>query len=293
MKFAVIDLENANEHRRSICQIGIARFNNGDCFDEWKTLINPNEAFGWKQKEIHKISEADIIEAPSLVDVSDQLSSYLASSVIVHYGLFDREAIVQAYHYHGIKLPKIRWLDAGRVVKRTWKDRSQKGWGLKDMTELLGIEFKHHDALEDAKAEAQVLFAAVEKSGIPLEDWETKAYEPITSHKTREGTSSKKKISWEGNPEGRLFGKTVVFTSGLSMIRDIAAQMAADAGCNVRGTVTNKTNWVIIGDDGLSAAPEKRSIKHANALEKIEEGKELQILCESEFLAKIDEAEKT
>ena len=292
MNFAVIDVEAANKNRRSICQIGIARFSDGDLVDEWETLINPNEEFGWKQKDLHKISEADVSEAPSLVDVADQLSRYLTSSVMLHHGPFDREAIVQAYEYNKIQLPEIKWLDTGRVVKRTWKDRSKKGWGLEDMAEFLGIEFKHHDALEDAKATAQIFFAAVEESGIPLEEWETKAYAPITPRKPRKGTSSKTK-SLDGEPGGKYFGKTVVFTSGLvSMTRDVASEAAAEVGCDVRNSVTSKTNWVVIGDDGLSAAPEDRTKKHREALEKIEEGQDLQILCEAEFLVKIDEPEQ-
>jgi len=46
----------------------------------------------------------------------------------------------------------LNWLDTARVARRTWDAVARKGYGLANLASMLGIEFKHHDALEDAKA---------------------------------------------------------------------------------------------------------------------------------------------
>jgi len=43
MNFVAIDVETANSDMASICQIGIAKFENGILVEEWVSLVNPED----------------------------------------------------------------------------------------------------------------------------------------------------------------------------------------------------------------------------------------------------------
>jgi len=45
MRFVAIDVETANPDYSSICQIGVALFENGIITKTWATLINPEDYF--------------------------------------------------------------------------------------------------------------------------------------------------------------------------------------------------------------------------------------------------------
>ena len=66
MDFYVIDLETANGDSSSICQIGIAGYENGVCVFEWGTLINPNTIFDPGNINIHGITPDMVKTAPVL-----------------------------------------------------------------------------------------------------------------------------------------------------------------------------------------------------------------------------------
>jgi len=51
--------------------------------------------------------------------------------------------------------------------------------GLANVCRIIGYEFKHHDALEDAKASGQVLLAAIEATGLDVESWLTRVHHRI------------------------------------------------------------------------------------------------------------------
>jgi len=44
---------------------------------------------------------------------------------------------------------------------------------------MIGYDFRHHDALEDAKAAAHILLAAVKESGLDIEGWLRRVRQPI------------------------------------------------------------------------------------------------------------------
>ncbi|MAW80826.1 MAG: transposase, partial [Parvularcula sp.] len=65
MEFAAIDVETANANMASICQIGVARFSNGQIVDEWETLVDPQSYFDMMNVSIHGIEEQDVAGAPT------------------------------------------------------------------------------------------------------------------------------------------------------------------------------------------------------------------------------------
>jgi DNA polymerase-3 subunit epsilon len=148
---------------------------------------------------------------------------------------------------------------------------------------MLGYEFTHHDALEDAKAAARIVFAAIEETGLAVEDWLKRVQQPIDLEALKSG-AARASIKRDGNPEGPLFGEIVVFTGALSVPRREAATLAAAIGCEVASGVTKKTTLVVVGDQNVARlAGHPKSAKHRKAEDLIKAGAPLRILRESDF----------
>src|SRR5437660_6779532 len=74
------------------------------------------------------------------------------------------------------------------------------GYGLANVCEAIGYKFKHHDALEDAKAAGNILLAAMAKTGLDLNGWLARVRQPIDP-------TLEQRVVREGNPDGALYGE--------------------------------------------------------------------------------------
>ncbi len=148
------------------------------------------------------------------------------------------------------------------------------------MCEIIGYQFKHHDALEDAKAAAHVLLAAIRESSLDVAGWLKRVRYPIDPH-SRTGAPA---IKREGNPEGALYGEILVFTGALEIRRCEAADLAAAMGCQVDSGVTKQTTLLVVGDQEVKKlAGHEKSSKHRKAEELIAKGFPIRVLKESDF----------
>ncbi|MGB2833933.1 MAG: exonuclease domain-containing protein [Methylotenera sp.] len=280
MDFVAIDVETANPDVASICQIGIARFANKKLVEEWVTLINPEDYFDYFNVGIHGIDENDVVNAPTFPDILEKLRYFLEGNICVCHTHFDRVSINKAFNKYSISMLNISWLDSARVARRTWEEFAWTGYGLSNICKKIGYEFKHHDALEDAKASGQVILAAIEKSQIDLDLWLKRINYPINPELSGQGSA----IERVGNPEGSLFGEVVVFTGALNLSRVEAANLAANAGCTVAQGVTKETTILVVGDqDFTKLAGKDKSSKHLKAEKLISNGYNIRIIFESDF----------
>lgn len=160
MNFIAIDVETANASMASICQIGVAKYENGTFTHEWKSYIDPQDYFDEMNVAVHGIDESTVAGAPTFPDLHNTVCAHLADSVVVCHTHFDRVAMHQVVARYDLTLPECAWLDSARVARRTWSQFSRKGYGLVDVCRMLGYQFQHHDALADAKAAAHILISA-------------------------------------------------------------------------------------------------------------------------------------
>ncbi len=289
MKFVAIDVETANADLASICQIGIARCENSVITDEWKSYVNPEDYFDDVNVSIHSIDKSAVQDSPTFPELVDILSLYLEGYVVVCHSHFDRVAIHRAAQRYQVSLPQSVWLDSAQVARRTWPECAWKGYGLYDVCKLIGYDFKHHDALEDAKAAAMIFIAAINESKMDIESWFKRVRQPINLS----SASSDSIIRREGNPDGTLNGEVLVFTGMLELPRREAADLAATLGCQVASGVTKQTTILVVGDqDTKRLAGHEKSSKHRKAEELINKGNPIRILRESDFkeLAKLTSA---
>lgn len=281
--FLALDVETANADYSSICQIGIVEFEDGEIINKWCTLINPEAYFDSFNVSIHGIKESDVKNAPTFDKIYCELTDRLVDRITVHHMPFDRIAVNRACQEYQLKLINTRWLDSAKIARRTWEQFAYRGYSLKNLADFMQINFKHHDALQDAMAAGLIVAKACCIKEMSIEDWFTHTNRPIFHGE--HGTYYSPKIKQEGNPEGSLHGENLVFTGTLSLPRQEAAAIAANIGCNVSDSVNQKTTILVVGtQDTSKLSGYSKSSKHRKAEELIAGGKEIKILSEKDFI---------
>jgi DNA polymerase-3 subunit epsilon len=275
--FVVIDVETANPRLSSICQIGIASFRDGLLQHSWESLVNPEDYFDPMNVSIHGIDEERVESAPNWPVVYPQAERLLVGSVVVSHTPFDHSAVRRACEKYALTTSGHQWLDSARVVRRAWPIFSRSGYGLSNVAEYFSINYKPHDALEDARCAGEILVRAIAETGLNVSQWLERVIQPITD-------SPIGSITRAGNPEGPLHGEVLVFTGALSMARNEAADAASAAGCEVTSGVTKHTTLLVVGDQDIrKLAGHEKSSKHRKAEELITKGQRIRIIGETDF----------
>lgn len=279
MNFVAIDVETANADVSSICQVGMAKYSKGEIVAEWCKLVNPNEYFDPINIGIHGITESDVIDAPTFAQLSEEILDFVDGQIRLCHSHFDRVSFRQAFANNKIEDRDAQWIDTAMVARRAWTDIGEKGYGLASVCDLIGYKFNHHDALQDAKASAEILLHACREKSVDLNEWITLVSQPIGS------SLASTRISREGTLEGPMNGEVVVFTGALSIPRRDAADIAASLGCTVSAGVTKKTTMLVVGDQDVSKlAGKDKSSKHRKVESLVAAGRDIRILRESDFV---------
>ena len=304
LTFNSIDVETANADHASICQIGIVHIRDGQIADQWQTLVNPEDKFDIGNISIHGITENTVKDSPLLPEIRDELDYRLRGTILVSHTPFDRTAFEQVMLKYELEQLQVNWLDSAMIARRAWPERfGKRGYNLKNVANYLNISFNHHDALEDARAGAEIVLHACKATGIDMNGWLRQFKRTNRSSLSRSKKlvrrvakappfyffSPRGPVKRDGNEEGPLFGQTILFTGQLSISRDQAAEKAAKVGCNVVDTATKKVTILILGTHDLRTLKgHKKSSKHRKVEGYIAKGKEIKILSEADFYNLID-----
>ncbi len=290
MNFNVLDVETANPNYSSICQLAIVKIRDGRINDELNYFINPETLFDQRNISIHGINEQTVKDSPLFTDITNELQYHLDAVPLFHHGPFDRIAVNRAFDLYKIERPNINWVDSSLLVRRVWKEFSHKGYGLKNLANHFGIEFKHHDALEDCRVTAEIVIKAVYDSGICIDDW---CYEIANNSYSQPSDSARLKRKLNGNEKGPLYGENLVITGSLEMPRLKIAKMASDVGITVCTNVSKKTTLLAVGvQDHYKLNGFNKSSKHRKAEELISQGIEIEIISEKDLIELIESARR-
>lgn len=277
MEFVAVDVETANADFASICQIGIASFRDGQLADAWVSLINPDDWFSPVNVSIHGIDENQVKEAPTWGHIYPEIAGRMQGKIVVCHTAFDRVALARACERYDSTSCECIWLDSAKVVRRAWPQFSKSGYGLSNVASFLNIDYKAHDALEDARCAGLLLLSAIAHTGFALEEWLDRVNRPIGS--VGDG------LHRDGKADGELSGEILAFTGALSIPRREAADAAAALGCQVEDGVTRHTTILVVGDQDLRRlAGHSKSSKHLKAEHLIATGQAIRIIGESDFM---------
>jgi DNA polymerase-3 subunit epsilon len=171
--FTAIDFETANRRRDSACQLAAVVVRDGQIVDERMWMIRPDPFFfSAFNIRVHGIHPQDVEHEASFGELWDEIADVLGSDcLIAHNAPFDIGVLIGCIERHRLAIPDLHFSCTRLISKQTWPDRGR--YGLKPLATWLGVEFRHHDALEDSRACAKLLLAAgIAKQAASLEDLE-------------------------------------------------------------------------------------------------------------------------
>ena len=146
--FTAIDFETAQPKQHSICQVGIVRVENGEIVETYNQLVYPPDNYYWDSFiDIHGISPSDTKFSPIFPDVWEEIKHFIeGQDVVAHNGAFDFSVLNKTLAYYGMDSVQFNQHCTYKIYKKK----------LNVLCDEHGIELKHHDALSDAKACAEL-----------------------------------------------------------------------------------------------------------------------------------------
>ena len=157
-------------NRQSGPVLGVAVFENGRLVDTWSSYINPNDSFHWKFIDIHGITPEMVARKPTFPKVYPVLRGMFENQIVVSHSSFDRVAFHRAYDRFWLEPFDVRWLDSVKVARKAFGSGClEGGYNLANLANYLDIDFRHHDALEDAVTCGKVVVEACRRLGIGVE----------------------------------------------------------------------------------------------------------------------------
>jgi DNA polymerase-3 subunit epsilon len=160
MDFTAIDFETANHQPQSACQLGAVVVRQGQVVARHCWLIRPRPLqFNRRNIEVHGITPTDVRDAADFGQLWREMQEAFANQVLVaHNARFDLGVLRACLTFYQLPVPDLQFTCTRAIARAAWPN--QAGYGLRAIADRLGIVFRHHDALEDADACAQVLLAA-------------------------------------------------------------------------------------------------------------------------------------
>ena len=297
-EWVVVDFETASG-RGTPCQLAAVRFRDGVEVDGFSTYVFQHaDHFDGFNIALHGITPAMVADAPPWPSVEQRLLEFAGTAPLVaHYAPFDMGVIRDACQLCTIDWPTLRYTCTVGISRQVWPGLAS--YSLLLLCSELGIPFdhdRHHEALYDARLAAEVLTRAIQaKEATDLADLLERIWIRFGqiapdgwygSH-VRSLTASAILPTADPNadPDSPFYGKTVVFTGELAMVRRQAWQLVASLGGQPAANVTAKTNLLVCGYQDMYrlAADETTSHKFRRAEEFHAQGKPIEILTERDF----------
>ncbi len=307
IRFAALDFETANARPDSACALGVAVFDEGRLTAERHWFIRPPDESGPFHPfntRLHGISAADVADAPDFARVWTEAAPLVGDRLLVaHNAAFDMGLLRTLFSRFEIEEAPRGYLCSYLLARRVWPHRPSYSLGL--LAADLGIVFRHHDALEDARACGQVVVAACKAydyhscdCGLHPQSLEDLAHGVgirlgrVGVYPCASTLDVRRRPAREAWPEpvpgadGVFRGKTVVFTGTLGgMTRRAAARLVADQGGLVSDTLDAGVDFLVEGAaDPSRLHGHAQSAKSRKAAELLAAGAPIEIIEEADFL---------
>ena len=157
--YVVVDIETTGGRGQQdrITEIGMVKVVNNQVVDQWQSLINPQRHIPRNITQLTGIDNAMVADAPLFVEIADTLREFLAGSVFVAHNV--------AFDYGFIRHEFARLEQPFRMPKLCTVREMRKAvpglpsYSLANLTKHFSIDMtRHHRALSDAQAAAELLF---------------------------------------------------------------------------------------------------------------------------------------
>jgi DNA polymerase-3 subunit epsilon len=164
-RIAVIDFETANHQPGSACQLGVVMVDAWSIASEHQWLIRPQRMyFSPRCVAVHGITPRDVIDCPTWDQIWGEIQALLDGAIVVaHNAGFDARVLSSTCGLYDLAFSPLDLQCTRLLAKKTWP--TLRSHALASLAENLRIEFRHHDALEDARAAATILIEAATLAG--------------------------------------------------------------------------------------------------------------------------------
>lgn len=301
INFTAIDFETANSKRSSICEIGIAVVTNSVVTEQRSWLVQPDEnKYDSFNVHLHGIHLEITQNAPTFSEVWEEVKPYLEGKTVVsHNTSFDMYALRDALTLNQIPFPSFRFFCSLRLARYVFKGMSS--YSLPSLCNTLEIPFDEtHRAEADAKGCAELFMKCLEKAEVQsIEELEEKfnfncgqffgeQFVPQFS-KDSHKPSILSKITAHPEKEdvgNYFYGKKVCFTGTFLYANRVELlQTISDIGGIPSNSVTKDTNVLVVGtQDPSRVVHSGKSGKEKKAFDMLDDGGDIEILTETEFL---------
>lgn len=163
MDFLAIDFETATAKRDSACSVAVIEVHDGKLGQAHYTLLQPpNNKYDWRNIQVHGIRPQDTANAPSFARLWPQLARMMAGKLVVaHNASFDMGVMRACIQTFRLQPVDFRFCCTVKLARSMWPELPNHK--LNTVGDFLGIDFNHHNALDDAKTCAQIPLRAAEK----------------------------------------------------------------------------------------------------------------------------------
>lgn len=290
-EYVMIDTETTgfSSTYDSMLEISAVKVKDGQAVDTFHTFVASDVIIPEFITNLTGITNEMLKNAPPEYEAARKAKEYIGDSIIVGFNTkfdinFINEALKETY---GIQLENY-YVDVLRYARKLFPE--MKHHRLRDMAELFNIEREKehrasHDCLTTIKVFEALRTVAVEKYGNVEEFLSSLKY-----HKQKLDARDLQSDSADFDITHPLYGKSCVFTGTLErMQRKEAMQAVLNVGGLVENGVTNKTNFLILGNnDYCSSIKDGKSSKQKKAESLLLKGNDIAIIPESVFYDMLD-----
>lgn len=166
--FAVLDLETTGLRPEAdrITEIGAVKVRGGEVLGEFRTFVHPGRPIPPAVTTLTGITDAMVVDAPTMAGVLDHLLGFLTGAVLVaHNASFDLAFLRAASERHGHPPPQPTVVDTARLSRRLLGDEVRDHRLATLARYLHARTVPEHRALADARATVDVLHGLVERAG--------------------------------------------------------------------------------------------------------------------------------
>ena len=168
LRFAVVDLETRNVSPCSgaVIEIGIVQMDGAEIVGEWGSLVRPSGPVGDWVSRLTGITDAMVAGAPAFAEIAPKVAELLRGRVFVAHNVsFDWRMLRGEMPGLPARTPRLCTVRMGRALVPESPRHS-----LDALCGFLGIEIgRHHRALDDARAAAEILATLLKRDG--AEKW--------------------------------------------------------------------------------------------------------------------------
>ena len=272
-----------------IIEVGAVRIKEGGIVETFQSFIKPENEISEFVTEYTGITNNILSKAPVIVDIFPRFIEFIGSdTVIAHNANHDVNFIYDNCNNLLQFDFKNNFIDTMRISRRIFKEHAHHR--LIDLVERFGIGNVAHRALSDAiKAHEcyEYMKSYMANKGID--------FPSLYPKKTYSQNELKAKNIQANNTEfdetSAIYRKIFVFTGALEkMLRKDAMQIVVDKGGLCGDAVTQKTNYLVLGNnDYRKSLKDGKSSKQKRAEELKLKGLDIEIISENVFYGLFEE----